>query len=354
MMRWVIVAACFLAACSAEPYYLDVKYIEIDDTIPADTVEVHPVVSDEPYYGLQLTVRDSLGIFYLYDHPKAFYEIRDLCNGADLGLYCLKGNGPTESTSMKSIDETYEKAGCRIAEIFDFSRYRIFVWNITRSVAERRTVCDTIIEWQPGERRKKLYDWRARLDDDRYLTCTHVEGRERIHEVIAPRLLLTDASCSRIDREYRLFADSIFTVPPQREWLLQHIVRMYYCLKPDKTQAAMTMALYPQLNLLDLETGEVRGFRIRTNERVSLEKQVWQYGITACDDRAIYAFYVHRDRESVSPARSMIHVFDWDGRLIRRWVLDAYYGDMCVDGDRLYVYNSGEGRLGWVDLSALR
>ena len=79
-----------------------------------------------------------------------------------------------------------------------------------------------------------------------------------------------------------------------------------------------------QLNILDLETGHVSGYRLEGEPDFSVfksdEKIKSYFTRVQADDNYIYAVYWGKERweRFETPHMNIIHVYDWDGNLVQK------------------------------------
>lgn len=335
-------ATCGLFACSSnEYYYLQKNFTLIDDNVQEEKLIGSVVPGSDNYDAIKIFACDTLCLFYSWKNPNGFFSILNIKNGQELGTYCPKGNGPQETTGMDPIFEVYNERGALKAEIIDIHRDRIFAWNITESVKTKKTIYDTIRPFNRLSRYPCSYNWCFRLDDSRYFTCTSPIPFEDINRVVTPKYAIISSLNNQLTRDYPIYTDSIIIVPGNRKWILSNFVSMECCMKPDKSKVALGMSYYPQVNILDLESGALKCYRLNNSPSISILKRIWYYASMCCDERYIYGLYNAQD---LSQSRnenmvSVIHVYDWNGHIIRKFTLEQLFDQICLDNNIIYAFD---------------
>jgi hypothetical protein len=115
-------------------------------------------------------------------------------------------------------------------------------------------------------------------------------------------------------------------------------------MKPDKSKLAMGMDLIDQINILDLATGKIKGYRNRISPDFSYLRNApddfKSYYLDLCvDDRYIYGLYsMTHQFEGRSLESNIINIFDWDGNFIKKILLDKIALTVTLDPVNKYLY----------------
>jgi len=117
-----------------------------------------------------------------------------------------------------------------------------------------------------------------------------------------------------------------------------------------RRKVAQSMYVLHQLNIFDLKTRKVNGYRIKGTDGFSqfdnaqIKSYMAHYLSVISDDRYIYALYygnkveleVQQNKEPI--IIHTIYVFDWDGNLVKKFDLDHSIREFCVDNKSHYIY----------------
>jgi hypothetical protein len=119
-------------------------------------------------------------------------------------------------------------------------------------------------------------------------------------------------------------------------------------MKSDRTKIAMGLYYLRQINIMDIETGKITGYRVKNTPDFDILKEnsafeyVTYYLWTCVDDDYIFALLSNNDETS-----TVIDVFDWNGNFKKELVLDKGIIDFTSIGldpvnKCLYIITDGE------------
>jgi len=105
-----------------------------------------------------------------------------------------------------------------------------------------------------------------------------------------------------------------------------------------------------QVNILDLETGKLQGFRLKNTPGYRyLKKDPKNFRMTylapSVDDDYIYGLYINIPEEDLfkgDVGTNEVHIFDWSGNFVKRVFLDHRCDVIALDATNklLYAYSS--------------
>ena len=110
------------------------------------------------------------------------------------------------------------------------------------------------------------------------------------------------------------------------------------------------MNLLAQINILDLETGTLRGFRLKESPdfdeftKKSYTPTIYYTDLNATAE-FLYALYseIELDGSRQYPFESReIHVFDWNGNMLRQIILEHKAREIAIDHISGYLYTINE------------
>jgi hypothetical protein len=180
----------------------------------------------------------------------------------------------------------------------------------------------------------------------------------------------------RLQSEQNLIEHSRPTVPmfQERDWTTGKLLRKYVPFKesvknsnvghispslffwtfdamsPDRKKIVQAMSYLYQINIIDLETGEIKGFRANNTPgfelfKTTMDPYVEHYYACQTDDKYIYCLFNgskfdSNDRGDKYMPRT-IHVFNWDGKLVSKIDLgrDAWEFQLDRVNNRIYTIN---------------
>ena len=152
-------------------------------------------------------------------------------------------------------------------------------------------------------------------------------------------------------REIRVFAHCIDG--KDSKVLPENFLDASFSLKPDRKKFVEAMNWLPQINIVDISSGRVSGFRMKNTQdedvfETDMDCALFCYKRVVSDGRYIYALWAGctRNKLSAEVAFDMVHVFDWNGKLVRKLKLDCPVSDLVMDfhDGSLYGWNT-EGQI---------
>lgn len=305
-------------------------------------VALKPVFLDGANFGY-IAVYDSLMFFMNPKLPDRFYNIFNINTGEEIGTFFNKGGGPEEATAVGPISQFFERENELKTLLFAPNEEKLFVWNITQSIARGTTIMDRVIPfaWR-DENRGACYNEMYLQDDNTLLARVDpvpLSDDEATLLFYQKRTLDTNEAL----KNYSIYKQAI------KEGEASLISEAYFAsadaFKPDGTKAVQVMGHLQQLNILDFETEQVVGYRMEGGESFSALREKTNiknyYVEVQADDNYIYALYWGKDRWGMSeiPYINTIHVFDWHGRLVQKVKTDYDIDKMFLDTvrNRLYI-----------------
>ena len=322
-------------------FYGEIQTIK-DSGKETKKVALKPVFLDGTNFGY-IAVYDSLMFFMNPKLPDRFYNIFNINTGEEIGTFCNKGGGPEEATAVGPISQFFERENELKTLLFAPNEEKLFVWNITQSIARGTTIMDRVIPfaWR-DENMGACYNEMYLQDDNTLLARVDpvpLSDDEATLLFYQKRTLDTNEAL----KNYSIYKQAI------KEGEASLISEAYFAsadaFKPDGTKAVQVMGHLQQLNILDFETEQVVGYRMEGGESFSALREKTNiknyYVEVQADDNYIYALYWGKDRWGMSeiPYINTIHVFDWHGRLVQKVETDYDIDKMFLDTvrNRLYI-----------------
>ena len=305
-----------------------------------------------------LSVDDSLMIFRNPKLTTHFFNVFNTDTGEELGAFCNKGGGPDELADCHKIFNFFKENDELKTLLLGIYEEKLFVWNITQSVKQGTTIIDAIISYVPEKENKgALYSSFFFQKDNTLLAKVQsvpLGGGDATLPFYQQRTINTN----KLLKNYSIYKKSI--INRDSPTTAQTFSSSNDACKPDGTKVVQAMLYLPQLNILDVETGQVVGFRMKGAPDFSIfedEKDVYNIyyiGVQA-DDNYIYALYWGKESwgRFDTPYVNTIHVFDWDGNFVQEIETDYGLDQMWVDStrDRLYLTSPKVDEVFYLDLN---
>ena len=99
-------------------------------------------------------------------------------------------------------------------------------------------------------------------------------------------------------------------------------------MSPNRNNVAIGMVYLPQINLLNITTGDLKCIRILGADKVDLNCENYYYASVQCDDDFVYALCMNTTNvpvEELDKHSGELHIFDWNGNLVKRWKFGKFY-----------------------------
>jgi len=170
-----------------------------------------------------------------------------------------------------------------------------------------------------------------------------IEKTQREYNYSVPLYLRINHKSNEIEKQYNIFTN--FVTNENAKHINGEFFHSIDLIKPDKSKIVMGMYMLAQINILDVKTGEVKGFRIsRTPDfnyfKGSVDKLKIYYNNLVVDNDYIYLVSVDKKyidiRESVDS--NIIHVFDWNGNFYKKLFLDNPIDFIEIDSENRLLY----------------
>ncbi len=168
-------------------------------------------------------------------------------------------------------------------------------------------------------------------------------------EYLPPGFNIRRFEDEKVIQEFKAYNKSLINNHPSGEYLKGQLYNSNDLVKPDRSKMVMGMLLLPQLNIIDLNTFKMNGFRLDMGiDYETLTKDPaplkFHYLFGACDDAFIYITYLGwgiSERFILSDTHEL-HVYNWEGALVKRYYLDHPFFEMAIDpvAGKLYTINN--------------
>ena len=284
-----------------------------------------------------LVVRENIG----GNMDGRYFKCYSLENGAYLGEYVLRGRGPGEALSPNIRGSFHDASGRECLYVFDISLGRSYGLDLAKSIEERRTEIFTLTDFPVQSLDAYLY-----RDTLQFVTITDNDRQQ--YRIMG----LDGKEWKTFDILHDVSADDFL---PQ---LSECIV-----LNQEEGLAAMLMLGLPQMNILDLNTGEVESYAVSPEfvhwrdiiSRYDMNSIVY-YNTAISSGEHIMALYIGESiADSVDMDCSHLHIYDWSGRFLYDITLSEVIDAISFDGNTelLYALDRNANRIYRYDLSEL-
>ena len=338
----------------------DIRYFNDDNKI-VKNVKSKSVPLNGLNYGM-IAIYDSLLICWNPKLPNHFFNIFNVDTGEEIGAFCKRGRGPQEMVAVSCIFQFFKKENDIMTLLYATNESKLFFWNISKSLEKGVTVWDTIVSLT-----------NKRTDEYRSYNFLFFQPEETLFAYVQSNFLREEEATTPFYEKRKIFTDeSLRDYPIYKKKSVQNAIKspisLFYSwdvFKPDGSKIVQAMRNLSQINILNIHTGEVVGYRMQNCPNFSyletnMQSMKVYYNSIQTDDNYMYATYWGREPWDTSiyaqiPFFNIVHVFDWDGKLLYELITDRVFFRIWLDQvrNRLYSYNHDTDEVYYIDLNEL-
>lgn len=355
---FAVIGIMFCCSNQDDTHYFYGEIHNIDDS---SAITINVKSKSIPMNGTSsgmIAVYDSLLICWNPEYPDYFFKIYNVNNGEEIGSFCGKGRGHKEAISVNCILQFFKNENDLMTLLYASNEGKMFFWNISQSIRTLTTVYDTVLPYKNNRIFFQFY-----LPKDTLFAYKPSEEWSPT-EATTPFYEKRTIRTNELLKSYPIYKKKSI----QNRNAVRPIDSFFYTwdvMKPDGSKIVQVMRQIPQINILDTHTGDIESYRMKNGPGFSLletdmESMNIYYNCVHADNNYIYATYWGKepwvDRIGVElPFFNMIHVFDWNGKLLYKLITDQSYFRIWSDPikNRLYTINMDTDKVYYIDLEKL-
>lgn len=315
------------------------KDIAITDSLKGEKITFDSINSG------MISLCDSLAFFYSPRMPDYQYYCFNIHTGKYIAHFFPKGRGPGEFLNITPIIQTYKENGDIKALFTAINEEKAGIFNISESIRQQKTICDTVFNFSWRDKSTKSFMSIFKYDENRILAFKQPNKKTSVENSYSvPQFLMINWQTGEIEKSYDLYNEPAIYNPGAG-----NINEIFYSslnlINFDNTKIVMFMTLVPQINILNIKTGELKGIRIEGNPgfddlKGDVDKFKQYHNFSDIDDNYIYALRVDRSYSDHNSKvdYAIVNVFDWNGNLIRKLYLDKHLDQIQVDAKNRSMY----------------
>lgn len=351
-MKYILYISCiiiFFFSCNKET---DIKYFNGDivfyeESNVIENLKGEKIIFDDIYTG-EMIIHDSLAFFVSSKYPGYLLSIFNINNGHHIGNYLNKGNGPDDFLAVNIMNHVFQENNCSNIWLYAYNEQKIIELNVNKVLIGENLPLDTIFNFSWSDYHMAPFNYLFRLNKDKVIAKVPLESLfNNGKEFTPPKYKIIDFNTKKESKEYILYSETIEKKTENQP------LSMYYLstdqIRPDLQKIAISMGLLSQINILDLESGELKCVRKINTPSFSeiIKKDIQDYKIyyksTSTDNNFIYSLYVNKDFNLKNiPSSNEVHIFDWEGNFIKKIILDQYIDKIRLDSKRNILYGKSE------------
>ena len=362
MKYYLIILFCCLINIGCNKNYSDYEIfngeiVTIEDTIKEiQTVEFKTITLDGANYG-QISSYDSLLLFMNPKLKTHFYQIFNHTTQKELGIFVKRGLAPDEYLSTSYLYQLYQEEGDLKTLFFAANEEKLVFWNISKTLNLDSVVIEKVLpfQWRIPNNGACFNEFFFQSPNKVYAKVSSIPIND--NDATLPYYKVWDFE-KNIEDTINVFKRSI---PNKRKKILpETFFYSHDAMKPDGSRIAQAMLNVPQINIIDVNTKEIVGYRLPIGEGFSIfsnEKEMSSYFIRMhVDNNYIYVAYWGKEKwkDDEIPYIDMIYLFDWDGNIKKKIrincdIKDIFVNEKCnriyatsIQGDAVYSCELGD------------
>lgn len=328
MKRALIITGLIVIAWSCVRYddQAFFKYPVIHTTCVQSTVALSPALCFGPIEDAVLcaSVVDSLLLTKVYSSDFS-YVLRNLNTGETINSYL---------SAPSSLNDVVFDG--RNVDIYDIASGCLTKVDITGAAMHDLDAEVDSIElnagvFAPYTHVYRVYDNQVLAFDSANSIC-----EDRLESI--PKFILFNSGGKKV-REFDCFKD--IPLVPDKNWAFstKGLMDATLCFDTDRKKMAFCMWHMPQINIMDLETGETFGVKLKGKNKFTHRRSVYHFVSVCSDSSHIYALYcgISEEKYHRMSEPNSLYVFDWAGNMLANYSLDALYTRVMLSGGKLYL-----------------
>lgn len=307
----------------------------VENKFTYDKFEYSPVVYDSLIIGEISRIYNS----------KFFFTIINRNTGESFGDFCPKGNAGNELIRAQRIKTVFKESDELKTFVFDYHKKRLYKWNISKSIKAKTTVFDTVVKFEKTSKNDN-YAYIKPIGDSTCLVYNQSYYVNSNHNTLPElaSLKTRDIFTPKVNKTYNIFKKNFedkktsFNMSSAEREGMTFSQMFFYSdteVRPDGKYVVQSMWCLAQLNILNLETGEVKGFRMKDTPDFSVFENPkylkWYFcgGLCVTNDR-IFVGYSGEERKRQDNS-NYVYEFNWDGEILNIYDVGMGYDDLKAE-----------------------
>lgn len=344
-----VIALISLNSCNKNDDFLNGEVVIVDKPTKIDTLKHESHITYDGLYTGGIYAYDSLMLFASSKFPENNLNIFSQSSKSLLGSFFRVGNGPNEVIDFINYGQFFKYKGDLLLWVcLNYSKMVPF--NVTQSLKSGNTILEKDViklNWKKDLKFPflKVYI----LNSTHYLTRNQAPSPgKNSSEYISSEYRIYNSQSNQLTRSIKIFKKGIVNNFNDKRTPSEQYYSTSDAIKPDGSKVAMGMLYLSQINILDIKSGIIKGFRLRNTPNYKYlegdpEKfRVYNFLVSA-DDKYIYASYLDISFNKGMGLRSdihVLHVYDWEGNFIKQLYLEFPFYRMTIDPINKKLYTS--------------
>ena len=304
-------------------------------------------VQNLPLHSEYFAIKDSLLFSYAPYGEEFSIDIVNIINGKKEGRFFPCGRGHNEYLTVSPIIQFFNVDSLLKSLVYAPNEMKMMVWNISESLMQQETIIESVrtSKWNDGYGVPYSRCVSIGLDSILvYRPSVHISNN---NEITPPLWQIRNYSTNELIKDIAIYRP---TDNPNSKVLPENFYSTSSCVSPDMNRLAEAMYWLPQINIVNFKKNKICGYLLKSSDDYSVFKSDMTYAITyyngiQVNDNYIFALWLGKlFSEEDYIGMDEIHVFNWDGEMIKRIKLSNHIHSMYldIDSNSLYGYNTDE------------
>jgi hypothetical protein len=332
MTRIIILITIFsILSCGGEVQIFNGELVIVEQPVSADKLFGTEQQLNGTLYTVGVCVYDSLIFFSTDKLSDSLFSMFNTKTGEQEYLGIRKGINPEEFIAA-SYSEQYHVDSSICLWFYDSEKKECSLVDLSTSV-QRQII--KLPEFEIG--REFPFGRIFVLNDSLLLAFSQGEDLYHNLNLSPPLYCVFNYRTNAEPVQYQIYNEFSYS----KKLMPQMCLYSHDRIKPDKTKLAMGMRYLRQINIMDIGTGNIKGYRVKDTPDFNIltkryHKFVSYYLWICVDDDFIYGAIDSKDKNTTT-----VDVFDWNGNFLKKLILDkkmANINSIALDPVNKYLY----------------
>lgn len=280
------------------------------------------------------------------------YVISDMDSRNLVGKFCKRGRAWNEPLSALPVSEIYVKDGDLMADLFSYHDGKVLEWNISQSIEDGKDCYSEIHQLKHLKRHVMPLLSFHNLSDSTIIGYNSAQNAVSDELTCSPSYEIYSIDTGNLIKRHSLF-NKIHLKTKDDRYKSKNFLALSDDIKPDRKRLVYAMRYMPVISIMDLSSGSVKGIILKDKRKFTHRKRISHFIDIQADDNYIYTLYYGQERKHKDSYPELFYVFDWDGNLVKEFHLSHHASEMCMDSDRIYLYNLDSDCLMYIEKESI-
>ena len=302
-------------------------------------------ITTEPLYSEWFAVKDSLLFCFNPRKTDCAYYVFNIRTGKLIGNFLPYGHGNNEFIALPPILRFDQEGNETKTFLYAPAEGKVFTWNISQSIQQKKTVIEDVRKFPAAPHNALFFSRVTRISKDSVLAYTPSISSLTEARVILPQYYVLGNDPYEILSEIKIVKEN-----PDPDQYPALMADEYFagpsCTKPDGSKFVQAMRWFPQLNIVDIASGKVHSYRMKNADgsssfEISKTDPIHHYHEVVANEKYIFALWGGATKKTFKGNCHEIHIFDWEGRFLKRIYLKEPANSIWFDDSTqmLYAYS---------------